>query len=289
MYQRDASQIKDKIMSVFKRRGPSLPVHIAKESELTILFASAFMSELISEGLVKISVMKIGSSPIYFLPGQEHMLENFSEHLRSKEKEAFDLLKERKFLKDSEQEPAIRVALRAIRDFAIPITRNGEGYWKYFKVDDSEFVEPKTLIAEKEIVVEIKPEPPALVITEIETINSEEEKKKPKVQKKSSANKKQDDKFFNRVKEFLEERDAEILEIISAGKSELVLRIKSKTKEKILVAYNKKKIGEKDIIYAHKKAQKYEIPFLIMSRGEISKKLSDFIEAVKILSDVEKI
>jgi hypothetical protein len=91
------------------------------------------------------------------------------------------------------------------------------------------------------------------------------------------------------VKEFLEEKDAEILEIISAGKSELVLRIKSKTKEKILVAYNKKKISEKDIVYAHKKAQKYEIPFLIMSRGEISKKLSDFIEAVKILSDVEKI
>jgi len=36
-------------MLAFKRRGPSLPVHIASETGLSMLFASAFLSELLSE------------------------------------------------------------------------------------------------------------------------------------------------------------------------------------------------------------------------------------------------
>ena len=38
----DASALKDKIVSSLKQKGPSLPVHIAKEIGLSILFASAF-------------------------------------------------------------------------------------------------------------------------------------------------------------------------------------------------------------------------------------------------------
>ncbi|MFC1682475.1 hypothetical protein ACFL0X_02575, partial [Nanoarchaeota archaeon] len=72
---------------------------------------------------------RVGSSPVYFLEGQERGLEGFSNHLKSKEKEAFDLLKEKKFLGDSEIEPAIRVALRAIKDFAVPFERDGKVIW----------------------------------------------------------------------------------------------------------------------------------------------------------------
>jgi len=104
--------LKEKILSILQKRGPSLPVHIAKEIDLSMLFASAFLSELVSEKKIKISNMKIGNSPIYFLPGQESMLEKFSQYLKSKEKEAFILLKEKKFLKDKNQDPAIRIALR---------------------------------------------------------------------------------------------------------------------------------------------------------------------------------
>ena len=40
--------------------------------------------------------MKVGSSPIYYLLGQESNLEFFSHHLNNKEKEAFTILKDKK-------------------------------------------------------------------------------------------------------------------------------------------------------------------------------------------------
>ena len=70
-------------------KGPSLPVFIAQETGLSILFASAFLSELIADKRLKISNMHVGSSPLYLVPGQEPMLENFSQYLKNKEKEAY--------------------------------------------------------------------------------------------------------------------------------------------------------------------------------------------------------
>ena len=116
MATKDTSQLKENILSVLQQRGPSLPVHIAKGTNLSILFASAFLSELLSERKIKISNMRVGNSPIYFIPGQENQLENFALHLNNKEKEAFTLLQNKKILKDGEQHPAIRVALRSIKE-----------------------------------------------------------------------------------------------------------------------------------------------------------------------------
>ena len=57
-------EIKQKILRTFRTRGPSLPVHIAKEINMSILFASAFLSELLSEKELKLSNMIVGSTPI---------------------------------------------------------------------------------------------------------------------------------------------------------------------------------------------------------------------------------
>jgi len=133
---------KERILSSMKIRGPSLPVQVSKDIEMAPLFASAFLSELKAEGKLKISDMKVGSSPLYYLAGQEVMLENFSKYLNNREKEAYDLLREKKILDDEEQEPVVRVALRAIKDFALPVRARVSGevktFWKYFSVEDSE-------------------------------------------------------------------------------------------------------------------------------------------------------
>ena len=141
MPQKDTTEIKQKIISTIQNKGPSLPVHIARETEMSMLFASAFLSELLSEKRLKITNMKVGSSPIYYLPGQEKQLETYSKYLKEKEKEAFLLLQENKFLQDRKQEPAIRVALRSIKDFAkyFQPYEGGEGYWRYFLVPEDEF------------------------------------------------------------------------------------------------------------------------------------------------------
>ena len=108
------------IIEFLQRQGPSLPVHIAKKIKLDLLFTGAFLSELVKEKQIKMSHMKIGSSQLYMLPGQEESLENLIEKLKGREKEACLLLKKQGVLEDSEQTPVMRVALRSIKDFAIP-------------------------------------------------------------------------------------------------------------------------------------------------------------------------
>ena len=297
----DTSNIKEKIMLTFKKRGPSLPVHIASETGLSMLFASAFLSELLSEKKIKLSFMKVGSSPIYLISGQEPMLERFSQHLKSKEKEAFELLKKKKFLKDEEQVPAIRIALREIKDFAIAFKKDEEIFWRYFTIPKNEFEFPKIKPMEKVPQPEDKKKP------EEEISLPKEEKSKEKTLEKQELNifdkqktaktsakkrtitKKNNDKFFNKVKEFLFKRSIEILDIENFGKNDLVLRVKTKEEEKLLVAYNKKRICEADIIKAHKKATEFNLKYIVLSLGEPLKKIDSLIKAVKNLSEIEKI
>ena len=127
---------KEKIMQVLKIRGPLLPIDIAKALNTNSIMAGALLSELVSNKRVKISHLKVGGSPLYYVEGQEHKLQNYPSSLKGPEKDAFKLLKERKLLKDSELQPAIRVALRNIKDFAKPIeiTMNShkELFWKWY-------------------------------------------------------------------------------------------------------------------------------------------------------------
>jgi len=288
MENKNPQEIKSKIIETIKNSGPSLPIPVAREVEITTLFVSAFLSELIAEKVIKISNMKVGNSPLYFLPGQEPLLENFSDHLRSKEKEAFNLLKENNFLKDVDQEPAIRVALRSIRDFAIPFKKENEIYWRYFKISEQDFKskekEEELGIFEKENEPEKNLEKPKI---ELKKEKIKRDPKKVKKNLKTQNSQKKNEKFFNRVKEFLMEKNIEILDIESFNKNDLVLRIKSNEKEKILVAFNKKRISEADILKAAKKASEYELEYIILSLGEPLKKLINLWDALKGLSEIE--
>ncbi len=282
----DAMQIKDKIISLLRMNGPSLPVHIAKGTGLSILFASAFLSELFYEKKLDISNIKVGSSPLYFLSGQEPQLERFSQYLKSKEKEAFLLLKERKFLKDSDLQPAIRVALREIKDFAIAFQDKEEIYWRYFTVPQEEFrkkEEPK--IEEKEII-----ETPKEEETKELGIFEKEVKKTPKKKApKKKTSQKQDEGFFNKIKEFLSKENIEIMDIQNFNKEDLVLKVKEDKEEKLLIAYKKKKLTEEDIIKAHNLAEKNGLSYIILSMGEPVKKIKDLISAIKNLSRIDKV
>ncbi len=285
----DTSQIKEKIIFVFKKRGPSLPVHIAGETGLSMLFASAFLSELLSEKKIKLSFMKVGSSPIYLIQGQEPMLERFSQHLKSKEKEAFELLKRKKFLKDDEQVPAIRIALREIRDFAMAFKKDEEIFWRYFTIPENEFEPPKVKPLEKAPQLEDKKKPLEKTSEKQELNIFDRQKTKKSPVKKRTTAKKNKDKFFNKVKEFLSGKSIEILDIENFSKTDLILRIKTKEEEKLLVAYNKKRISEADIIKAHKKATEFNLKYIILSLGEPLKKINNLIKAVQDLSGIEKV
>ncbi|MEK6875190.1 MAG: hypothetical protein AABX30_00745 [Nanoarchaeota archaeon] len=302
MSNENAKIIKEKVIDTLQKRGPCLPVHVAKETGQSMLFASAFLSELFAERKLKISKMKVGGSPLYFLPEHEHMLENFSEHLKSKEKEAFTILKDKRFLKDTELEPAIRVAIRELKDFAFPFKVGEEIYWRYFTTPQEKFLKPEIKKVEEEIkpIIEIK-EPTEikekiksgekeLDIFRKEDIQDIKHKKEKTKIKKTSERKpkkiKSNEKFLEKIKTFLSKDSIEIINIESLRKNEIILRIKENGEEKILVAFDKKKINENEVISAYKKISGTGLKYIIICLGEPSKKLSDLISSIKTLSDI---
>ncbi|MBI4151258.1 hypothetical protein HY492_03970 [Candidatus Woesearchaeota archaeon] len=133
---------RDKVLAFVRAKGPILPVHIAKEVGTNILMASAMLSELVSKGSLKVSGLKVGGSPLYFAPGQEAMLLNFTASLNEKDRRTVELLQQQKVLRDNEQEALTRVSLRGIKDFAfaLNVTHDGitEIFWKWYALPDAE-------------------------------------------------------------------------------------------------------------------------------------------------------
>ncbi|MFA5071852.1 MAG: hypothetical protein WC511_05840 [Candidatus Pacearchaeota archaeon] len=305
----DALQLKEKIISFIETKGPSLPIQVAKETGMNTIFSSAFLSELYNEKRLGMSNLRVGSSPLYFIPGQEPQLEKFATYLKNKEKEAFQMLKEYKFLEDSKLHPAIRVALREIKDYAIPFKKDEEIFWKFFTISDDEIrniiekpeeIEVVEIIQEK-VVEESKKEIVEEVQEKAEKVLNifDEEKKVPKKKepvkkikketKTKKPNKKKDENFFNKIKEFLAEQKIEIVDIVNFKNDEAKIRVRKKDSEELLFAFNKKKITDKEILKANKEASEEKMKYSILSLGETTKKLNDFIDAIRNLSEIGKI
>ena len=136
-------ELKSKVLSFVQSRGPVIPIKVAKHFGSNTIFISAILSELISGNQVKLTKAKIGSSPLYYTPGQEAKLgDALKDYLKQYPKKAFDLLKDNKVLRDVDCEPAMRAALRDIPDFAVPlkvtIEGNEELFWKWHVLENED-------------------------------------------------------------------------------------------------------------------------------------------------------
>ncbi|MBN2567146.1 hypothetical protein JXB02_03635 [Candidatus Woesearchaeota archaeon] len=125
----------DDVLSFIRMKGPVLPIDVAKHIGRDTLTASATLSELSSKGKIRISHLKVGGSPLYYLPEHERRLDAFKGKLNEKDQRTFDLLKEKGVIRDKGQEPLLRVSLRNIKDFARPIQVSLGGqeelFWKF--------------------------------------------------------------------------------------------------------------------------------------------------------------
>ncbi|MEM4264005.1 MAG: hypothetical protein QW666_03890, partial [Candidatus Woesearchaeota archaeon] len=108
---------RDKILSMAKL-SPVLPVQVAKALNTNSLFASAMLSELVSKDLLKVSNIKIGSSPLYYIPELGGQLQAYADKLNAKDKKTYDLLKEKKVLREIDLDPLTRVSIKNIKDFS---------------------------------------------------------------------------------------------------------------------------------------------------------------------------
>ncbi|MBS3077270.1 hypothetical protein J4233_03275 [Candidatus Pacearchaeota archaeon] len=299
---------KEKILSTIRMRGPILPVQVAKEINFSPLFASAFLSELKDEDKIKISNMRVGSSPLYYLPGQEVMLEKFVPYLNQREKEAFQKLRQEKLLEDANQDPVVRVALRAIKDFAIPVKVRVDGemklFWKYFTLSDEEIAqvinkdnkkeealrEDRPSVAgleEDEEEVPLVAEP---LVNQESSLNEGErslaEKTNASDDERSLAEKKRDKVIDNgfaiNVKDSLSRKDIEILHVVAEKKKEFEAKVRINTdlgkQNYYVIAKDKKSVSDADLVKADKKARAEKLPAVFMAPGELNKKGRQFLE-----------
>ena len=81
----DVNKVKERILSIISYEGPLLPIQISRKLEKDTIFAGAVLSELLKEKAIRVSNAKIGSSPLYYMAGQESKLSLLYNHLPLKE------------------------------------------------------------------------------------------------------------------------------------------------------------------------------------------------------------
>jgi len=317
------NRTKDLIISFIKARGPSLPVHIARDVKISPLFASAFLSELYGEGKVKMSTLKIGSSSLYYLTDQESQIENFINHMNTREKEAHAYLKQYKILDDEKLEPVIRVALRAIKDFAIPVkfTQNNQPrlFWRYFLIPEDE--------AQKLIATKLEPPQNKDAPSTVQLVTSPEIKTSPSVSapetprpkrkvhtpkpsaqtsipeitlplpeaitKTQEKQTKTQFPFTKLVNEHLIKREIHVIKIREETKKELSAHVSLTTtlgqQDFFLIAKDKKRLKTEELIDALQKAHAEKMPALLLAPGDIEKKAQLFLNEWSALLKFEKL
>jgi len=306
------NEVQQKIVNILKISGPSLPVHISKATGVSPLFAGAYLSELYGRGIVKISKLKVGNSPLYFLDGQDAQLERFISYLPEKEREACVLLMKQGLLNDKEQEPAIRVALRNIKDFAIPLNRNNNLVWRYMTYKENQIpyvpqYDEKKIVQEPEKSIEVEKKEdykkqavqeraeakikPHIISSEelkkqaeklIEkTLVQEEEPKE--IKQKPIKKKKQEEIFLERIKEYLIRKQVEIEKIEKNDKKQVVAVVSINKEKHLLIAYNKRRFDETDLLKAYKKYSHLNLDLYLVAKNDVSPKTKETIRACKRL------
>jgi hypothetical protein len=296
-----AVQIKKGILEYLEKNGPSLPVPIARELKINTLFASAFLSELLDDEVVKISQLKVGGSPLYYLPKHKVLLENFTKFLPPKEKEALNILKEKLVIKDLGLDPGIRIALRSIKDFSYPVVIEANNqkvlFWRYFTIQESEALERvkeliKSQIPQPRIPQQVQPQPsPQPQIQQESSKENIQEKplapilkqeEKPKEIKEEKKTKLKKGEFSEKIQEILSNLGLDIIEKLDSKKNEFYAKVLVNSQigksPYLCIAKDKKKLNENDFALAVQKAQNMKLPILFLSAGSPSVKAKNYLQ-----------
>lgn len=132
---------RDRIVELSKV-SPLQPTSLGKLLSTNSLFASAMLSEMTGKGLLKVSNLKVGSSPLYYAADHPEHLLNYMVYLNEKERRVAELLKEKGVLRDTSLDPLQRVCVRSIKDFAkqldVSMGEAKEVFWKWFLLSDDQ-------------------------------------------------------------------------------------------------------------------------------------------------------
>lgn len=295
-------------------KGPLLPMQVAKTMGVDSIMASAMLSELVSKNLLKVSHVKIGSSPLYYDAKHPEVLEDYTKNLNEKEQKAIQILKEKTVLRDKDLEPLPRVCLRNAKDFAHPLEVQWEGntelFWKYFLLpdEDAETKIKQILTPKKEVKIEdATQEKPEKAHNQEPEQSPEPEKKatertaknpEAKMPPETPAQKQEKTEtqvklsrpktvaaFAKALEAFLEQNEIEIIETLQEKKNEFELIVEVPSQVGKITHYckakKKAKVNDADVGQAYLQGQIRKLPVLFIVQGETTKKLEEILLDLK--------
>lgn len=288
------------VLEFVRLKGPCLPNDIKKQLGSDTMIIGAILSELLAGRKIFVSTLKVGGSPLYYFPGQEFKLQQFNQYLNEKDRAAFELLKTKRVLRDSQLTPLMRVAVRSIKDFAkaleVNVGQQKEIFWKWYLLpNDIASDEIRSLVgarteasrasvekadgtAEKPMAVRV-PEKPA-IMHESKPARDEQ---KHLVQEKKAEPKKASSEFLDEINEYFSENKIEVLETNSIKKSseiDFVIRIPSPvgSLRYYCKARSKKKLNHADLSAAYVSGESKKLPILLLIKGELNKKAEGMLD-----------
>jgi myosin heavy subunit len=290
--------MKDKILQIVQTKGPLLPATIGKECSIDSLMAAAYLSELVSNKKIMLSHLKVGGSPLYYTNGQEARLQDYKNNLNEKDQQAFDSLKKEKVLRDSKLSPLMRVSMRTIKDFAVPLKVNKtEIFWKWYLVPNEEALKLITQILTK-ITEKTKNEPEKEVKEEKPQENVQRAEAAKKQSREIEKTEKQKLSEIQKRERELDRKETELMEKIKEEKEKLN---ELKKKEKELEIREKKltsklekeresmeeELKQREEEFRKKLLEEYQIqeqqPEPEPEKDEFLEKVKEFCEANNIL------
>jgi hypothetical protein len=267
-------------LNFIRREGPIIPSQLSGELKTNLLLASAILSELSSKKEVNVTFVKKGGSPFYFVNGQEAKLEGLCEYLSGKPREAFNLLKEKKVIREKICEPWLRVALKEIKDYAVPLNVGFGGdyeiFWKWYLTDNDEAKEliKKVLKPGKSVKKEEKKE----IKKEVEEKPVKEEQQVLEPVQKEIKQELEGIPFI--VTSFFSQNSIYVIsqEVVRKGKDfSFVADVPSNVGSlRYFVKYkDKKTVSDADLMAALDKAKK--LPVLFLSNGTLTRKAEKYL------------
>jgi len=298
---------KEIITQFIQQKGPCLPSHVYKELDTNVLFASAMLGELVSSGVLKVTNLKHGSSPYYYLEEHKDRLQEIAHLLNDKDKRAYALIKEREILNDAEQQPLMRVSLRAIKDFAVPLQIGYKGknyfFWKWYMISDQEA--EKKIKSIMGIVIENPPEkeeqrrlgPVVEEKKEEAPVYEPEQKREKRIQKKKEVDtsQKMDIPLLKQLEEHFKKNNITIVEQELMNKKgtevDMIIELPSAVGklQYYCKAKSKKRINDADIASAVVQGQQRRLPTLVIITGEMTKKSQEMMNKEFKGTTVQKI
>ena len=296
------------IAQIIGMRGPVLPIELGRVLQMETLFVAAHLSEMVERGKVKISSVKVGSSPLYYLPGQEAQLQKFSDNLNEKDMRAYQLLLQKKVVRDNALDPLTRVALRSIKDFAKPLDveyqGNTELFWKWYLLGEEE---ARNLIGEilggKEQLAkegqQVKERETGQLGSQLKPQTKEDLRAKegqqvlqkkdmppeslhPAATVKAAGKKIASDAFNRQLEDFFGSKKIVSLAKDLVRKGELDFQLQVPSAVGMLTYYckarDKKSINENDLAGAFVQGQLRKLPVLFITQGTLTKRAKEMLE-----------